>query len=350
MPPPPTRLPRHLALAYVALIIYASLHPFSGWRDTGLSPWAFLDAGWPHYWTFFDLAINTFAYLPLGFLLTLTLRRLPGWCTGALTALLLGAGISFCLESLQTWLPSRVPSNLDLASNSLGTLIGVLLACWHGERTFRRIMAIQHNLLAPFPHAELGLVLISLWLLTQLSPETVLFGTGDLRQLLEIAPTLPYAPPSFFAIETGIIACHTVAIGLIAVTLLAAKYSPSLVLGVFFAFALSIRTLAAAILVDPLQALAWLTPGAGLGLMIGGAALVMVFLLPVSLRLPLAGLALMAGTVLVNLAPPNPYSIIALAAWRQGHLLNFNGLTRLTASFWPFLALPYLTLCGRRAP
>jgi hypothetical protein len=72
--------------------------------------------------------------------------------------------------------------------------------------------------------------------------------------------------------------------------------------------------------------------------------------LPVSLRLPLAGLALMDGTVLVNLAPPNPYSIIALAAWRQGHLLNFNGLTRLTASFWPFLALPYLTLCGRRSP
>ena len=28
------RLSRHLALAYAALIIYASLHPFSGWRDS----------------------------------------------------------------------------------------------------------------------------------------------------------------------------------------------------------------------------------------------------------------------------------------------------------------------------
>lgn len=344
----PTRLPRHLALAYIALIVYASLHPFSGWRDSGLSPFAFLDAGWPHYWTSFDLTINTFAYLPLGFLLTLSLRRLPGRWTGALVSLLFGAGLSFCLESVQTWLPSRVPSNLDLASNILGTLIGTLLAYWHGERTFQQIIAIQHNLLAPFPQAELGLVLIGLWLLTQLSPETVLFGTGDLRQLLEIAPAVPYAAPSFFAIETGIIACHTVAIGLIAVTLLATKYSSVLVLGIFFAFALTIRTLAAAILVDPLHAFSWLTPGAGLGLMIGGGVLALLFLLPASLHIALAGLALMAGTVLVNLAPPNPYSAIALAAWRQGHLLNFNGLTRLTASFWPFLALPYLTLLGRR--
>ena len=52
--------------------------------------------------------------------------------------------------------------------------------------------------------------------------------------------------------------------------------------------------------------------------------------------------------MLVNLAPPNPYSLAALALWRQGHFLNFNGLTRLTASLWPFLALPYLTVLGRR--
>ena len=92
----------------------------------------------------------------------------------------------------------------------------------------------------------------------------------------------------------------------------------------------------------------WLTPGAGLGLMIGIATLSLLLLLPASWRIALAGLALMAGAVLVNLAPPNPYSEIAMAAWRQGHFLNFNGLTRLSAGLWPFLALPYLTLLGRR--
>ena len=63
-----TVLPRYLALAYLALIVYASLHPFSGWRDPGLSPIYFLTAGWPRYWTAFDLLTNVLAYLPLGFL------------------------------------------------------------------------------------------------------------------------------------------------------------------------------------------------------------------------------------------------------------------------------------------
>ena len=56
----------------------------------------------------------------------------------------------------------------------------------------------------------------------------------------------------------------------------------------------------------------------------------------------------MASAVLVNLTPPNPYSAAALAIWRQGSFLNFNGATRLTASLWPFITLPYLMLLGRR--
>ena len=47
-------------------------------------------------------------------------------------------------------------------------------------------------------------------------------------------------------------------------------------------------------------------------------------------------------------APPNPYSAAALAAWRQGHFLNFNGLTRWIATLWPFLTLPFLLLTTRR--
>jgi hypothetical protein len=35
------RLPRYLALAYLVLIIYASLYPFTNWRDLGVSPLEF---------------------------------------------------------------------------------------------------------------------------------------------------------------------------------------------------------------------------------------------------------------------------------------------------------------------
>jgi hypothetical protein len=102
------------------------------------------------------------------------------------------------------------------------------------------------------------------------------------------------------------------------------------------------------VLVSPQDAFIWLTPGSGLGLLIGFAILSLALLLPTSPRLALAGVALMAGTVLVNLAPPNPYSAVALATWRQGHFLNFNGLTRVIAAIWPCLALPYLIALERR--
>ena len=57
------------------------------------------------------------------------------------------------------------------------------------------------------------------------------------------------------------------------------------------------------------------------------------------------GFALMAGTVLVNITPFNPYSVAALTAWRQGHFFNFNGLTRLTAANSSFLSrMAFLSL------
>jgi VanZ family protein len=347
--PRSTRLPLYLALAYTVLIGYASLYPFANWRDLGVSPLAFLDAAWPRYWTAFDLSVNVLAYVPLGFLLTLTLRRLPGRWSAALVALLLGSLLSLGLESLQTWLPARVPSNVDLACNASGTAIGALVAFWNGKRIFRRIGQIQRQLLAPTAYAELGLVLLGMWLLTQLSPETWLFGAGDLRNVLGLTPAVPYAPESFFVLETVGIACNTIVIGLFARTLVADHASPHLVLVAFFLLALSIRALAAAVLVAPRNALAWLTPGAEFGMLIGGVLLSLMLLLPAAIRVALAGIALMAGTALVNLTPANPYSEAAMAAWRQGHFLNFNGLTRWVAGLWPFLALPYLmTILGRR--
>ncbi|MCP5247667.1 MAG: VanZ family protein [Candidatus Accumulibacter sp.] len=348
LPSRPTLLPLYLALAYVVLIGYASLYPFANWRDLGIAPLEFLYAAWPRYWTGFDLAVNVVAYLPLGFLLALTLRRRLGRWSAALAALLLGSLLSAALECLQNWLPARVPSNLDLACNAAGTAIGAVIAVWSGQAILRRMARLQQQLLAPIPHAEPGLVLLGMWLLTQLSPETLLFGVGDLRQVLGLTPALPYAAPAFVMLETGVIVCNTVVIGLFARTLLTDRTYPHLILIAFFVLALAIRTLAAAVLVAPQEALVWLTPGARLGLWIGAVLLSLLLLLPAAIRIALAGVALMAGTALVNLTPPNPYSEAALATWRQGHFLNFNGLTRWIASLWPFLALPYLTALGRR--
>jgi VanZ family protein len=347
-PPPLPRLPRYLAIAYTALIVYASLHPFSGWRSLGISPFAFLDAAWPRYWTSFDLCINVAAYVPFGFLAAQSPGGRVGRLCASLAALAAGAALSFALESIQSCLPARVPSHLDLLCNALGAGLGAALSFFFGERFFARIQRAQQRLLAPIPHVEYGLVLVGLWLLTQLSPETLLFGAGDLRQLFDISPAIPYGAPSFFALEASIVSCNTLAVGLIVGMFFPGMHPTPRALAKFFAAALLVRALAAAVLVGPESAMAWLTPGAGMGILAGGGLLVIVLLLPIPLRIAVAGMALMAGTVLVNLAPFNPYSDEALAVWRQGHFLNFNGLTRLAASLWPFLALPYLILLGRR--
>ena len=347
-------LARYLAAAYAFLIVYASLHPLSGWSDSGVPILAFIDAPWPRYWTVFDLVTNVIAYLPLGFLLTLSLFGIRWRWLSVLLALLFGTALSFGLECLQNYLPTRVASNVDIGCNALGTLIGALIAARCGNRFFGRVSRWQSRLLAPYPYVDFGLVLVGLWLLTQLSPETDLFGVGDLRHLLSllvperIETYERYDASGFFAIEAGIVVFNTIAAGLLARTLLSRRTPPYLELGTLFLVAMAVRTLAAAILIAPGDALDWLTPGAGLGLMIGAGLLSIFLLLPAWLRNMIAAFALMAGTVLVNVTPPNPYSEIALEAWRQGHFLNFNGLTRLTATLWPFLALPYLTISARR--
>lgn len=343
-----TRLPLALALGYVVVISYASLYPLTGWRNVGVPLLAFLSAAWPRYWTVFDLSINVVAYVPLGFLLALSLRRLPGRWSAVPVATLFGSALSLSLECLQNWLPARVPSNLDLACNSAGCAVGAIVAVWNGKRIFRRIGQLQQDLLAQIPYAEAGLVLIGFWLLAQLSPETLLFATGDLRHVLGLPSALSYAAPSFFVLETGVIACNMLSIGLFVRTMLADRTQSQMVLLGFFLLALAIRTLAAAVLVEPEDAFVWLTPGAQIGLLAGSVLLAIVLFLPAPIRVALAGVALMAGTALVNLTPPNPYSEAALAAWRQGHFFNFNGLTRWAATLWPFLALPYLTALGRR--
>ncbi len=343
----PLLLARYLALAWLGVVIYASLHPFSGWRDFGVSPLTYLSASWPRYWTAFDLGVNIIGYLPLGFLLTLALSALPGRFTAAVLAILLAAMVSFGMETLQVWLPTRVPSNVDLACNSLGGLLGAILGQIAGPRFFARIGAWQQRLIVPRRHAELGLTLLALWLFIPVSPEILLFGAGDFRPILDLPVALPFTVGSFPKVETAVVACNAIAVGLF-VRLLAANTGLAyLLVPCFLTLGLLVRTLSAAVLVDAGQAFAWWTPGVQTGLLIGFVALLPLIALPRWIGVMVAALALMSGTALVNIAPANPYSLVALAVWRQGHFLNFNGLTRVISILWPFMTLPFLIFSSR---
>ncbi len=336
-------LARYLATAYALLVIYASLYPFSGWHDTGAPLMDFLTAAWPRYYTVFDLVTNVLAYVPLGFLLVPALQRRLGLIAATLLAVCFGAALSFSMETLQHFLPTRVPSNLDLAGNGLGALIGALMGMSWGREFVDggRLHALRMRRVAHGKVADFGLVLLGLWLLSQLNPEILLFGTGDLRALLEPEP-LPYTVKNFIVIEAVVAAAGTLAAGLIAWLLLRTPRRWMLV--AWFMLALCVRAFANALLVSDAQFAQWITPGNMTGLTVGAGLLMLATWTPALVQQVLAALALLFATALVNFAPENPYLANTLQLWPQGHFLNFNGLTRLVSSLWPYAALTYLML------
>lgn len=345
-------LARFLFLAWVLLAAYASLYPLSGWRDPGVSAFDFLTAPWPRYVTALDLALNVAAYLPVGALCVLaTFPRLRG-LLAVLFAVAVGAALSFALEAGQVFLPARFSSNVDWLCNTAGTLLGALIAApaaaWLLEAgPLRRVRAAA---LEAGVATDVGVVLLALWLFAQLNPATLLFGLGDLRDLFAALPAVEQPPTLFISIEALTAAANVTAVALILVSIAAATAPLRVLVLAFFAAALIVKVLAFAILVGAGNIFAWATPGALRGLALGIAlALLSVGLGGLS-RLVLAAVLLMAATVLVNLAPPNPYLAAILSLWSQGHFLNFNGLTRLVSSVWPFAALGYLIwLASRRA-
>ena len=341
-------LARLLLLVYLALVVYASLYPLAGWREHGGSPFEFLAMPWPRYTQLFDVVANVAGYALLGLLAVLALRpRLPG-AGAVLAASALGAGLSLLLEAAQSYLPARFPSSLDLLCNAAGACAGALAglraAPW--EQPLREWRA---RALLPGAQADVGLALLGLWLFTQLNPAMLLFGVGDLRDLLQVPAGPARAPELFVAIEAVTAAANLAAVALL-MSAIAAPGAPVRAMVVALVFiALAVKTFALAVILRAQDGFDWLTPGALQGLAAGLAVALLAVALPRVARLTLAAVLLMAAAVLVNLAPQNPYMAAMLKLWQQGHFLNFNGLTRLLATLWPFAAIGFLIhLAGRR--
>ena len=330
------------------LVVYASLYPLEGWRDHELSPFAYLSSPWPRYVTAFDIGANVLGYLLYGFLCTAALYpRLRGPAAFAV-AVASGAALSLALEAVQSYLPARVATNLDVLCNVGGAAVGAALALamvrLRASGPLRRLRAI----FLPGVGTDIGLVLLALWLFTQLNPATLLFAAGDLRDLLAAGEGRARRPEFFVAIEAITAAANIVSVGL----LLSALVRPAQPVRVLFvalvAAALAVKVAAFSILMRAENVFLWLTPGAQQGLAAGVLVALAAMALPRVARLALAAVLIMTATVLVNLAPPNPYLAASLKVWQQGHFLNFNGLTRVVSALWAFAALGYLIYLAAR--
>lgn len=190
---------------YAALILHLSLFPYEGWRSIGIGPFEYLSGPWvPIHqtllWT--DILSNVLAYIPLGLMLVLGLNRPLRYRIDLLLALLLSSGLSLCMEALQTYLPTRVPSKMDLFTNTMGTVLGIIIAgiLQSRKRTGTRINHKLETWLTQ--RAWLGMGLLTLWFFSLLPPQTPAFSTAVwLGNLFDLPGPQQYGTPFDLPLE-----------------------------------------------------------------------------------------------------------------------------------------------------
>jgi VanZ family protein len=350
-----------LAWIYAALIVYASLYPFSGWRVPGVSPWHFLLQPWWRWWTAFDLVSNLLGYMPLGALAFGALVR-TGWPVrrAVIAALLVGTGLSFAMELLQNFLPQRVASNVDLALNASGTGLGALIGVIvHTIGGVERWQTVRERWF--IGSSAGGLSLLVLWPIGLLFPTPVPMGAGQglprlrdaLVELLQDTPAEQWLQPWLqgsaelpVALSPGT-EFMMVTLGLLAPCLVAFTVSRPgwrrvvLAAGAALAGAAT-TTLSTALNFGPQHSFAWRTPTVLAGLACG---LVVALVLAWVPRRAAAGVGLMVLAALVALvtqAPSDPYFAESLQAWEQGRFIRFHGAAQWIGWLWPFAAMTYL--------
>jgi VanZ family protein len=347
-----SRLVRYLTLAYLALVAYASLYPFSGWRVPSTEPVAFLFADWPIYRTVSDVVLNVLAYLPLGLMLTLAFMAWMPRLAAAVLGVIGGACISLSIEYAQNFLPVRIPSNLDLLANTAGALMGAVLAYVFGNRWLLSgdLYRLRGRLFQHGASTDLGFMLLAMWLFTQLNAEIWLFGNGDLRDLLPDFVGVRFSAEGYRLLESGVTALNFCGVGFLLAAIARSYFASALALAVFTMIALALKTVASSALFVPGNPSLWLTPGSLTGLAIGVAVWLPLAAAPRHWLVRLAAVCLAVGLILVNLVPENPYFAAALKVWTHGHYVSFNHMTGTLSLVWPFLAIAYLYHLMRRHP
>lgn len=345
-----THLRSYLAAGCALFIIYASLSPFSGWQEQGLSFLEVLASPLAQTFTWFDFSVNLLAYLPLGFFLAMMLRGRIAAVPGFFLATALGVLLSVLMEYAQMYLPARVSSNSDLLSNSAGTLCGALIAGYLAAHAgYARLQRWHAHWFARGHISDLGLALLALWMFAQVNPSLPMLGSVFISEVahspFEVVPVSPFS-----WLECAAVALNLLMPGVLLLTLLREpRYAVNVLL-----LALGVVTLVkffvAALLLKSWALLLWLNSEAAFGIFAGLLLIMAARHLQRRTLLVLAAIAVLAYMVLVHwvMGGGTPANSMRLYHWRYGHLLNYNELSQLVALAFPLLQLGYLWLVRRK--
>jgi VanZ family protein len=340
--------------AWALTLIVGSLFPIWSWSARGIEPFAFLTEPWPRWWTFRDVSLNVAAYLPIGLLGVLGLWPNVRGRYAIVLSMTIGALLSLGLEAMQNWLPTRIPSILDVLANVAGTLMGALIAGLLAPRMLRGARRSVWQTQWFQPWSRPGLLLLGAWVLAQCAPQMALFGAPDaalpwgrVLEWLGETPTpswlivyaAPIQAPAGVLIEAIQVIAAMVAIMLVVAVCTRKKAPRAAIASVAIVLALAGRSALAQWGLPEVDALYWVTPGA-LGGLICGALLA----LGVATLNPLARhRALVAALITSLLAAQfqfNPgYQNHVLDAWTNGSWRNVAGLLAGLATAWPLLVL-----------
>jgi hypothetical protein len=345
-----------LAGIYAALIVYASLYPFENWRSQGVDWTAFLLAPWPKYWTGFDVLSNVLGYAPLGFIVTLALRRSARHLPAIAVTVLMGSSLALGMESLQLFLPARVPSNVDWELNTAGTFLGAISA-WTLERFgfLDRWSRFRANWFSP--DARGSLVLMALWPVALLFPAPVPLGLGQVLERTEDAlavylqdtPWLDWLPvrevelQPLLPIYESLCVCLGLLIPcMLAFSLVRHLYQKAIAWVLMLVLGVGATSLSAALTYGPAHAWGWINAPVQLALMLAAILSVpMMWLKEKSLQV-LALVCLVMQLTMLNNASASAYFALTLQNWEQGQFIRFHGLIQWMGWLWPFVLVAYL--------
>lgn len=346
-------LARILAVAYFVVIAYTSLQPFSGWWIPPEDIRGFLWAPWPRYITLEDVVINIAAYVPLGFLLARGGMAKLGVRGAVFAAAALALLTSVAMECVQMFMPTRIASNVDVLTNGFGGLMGAFASPFFAPTRGLgiRLARLRQQWSAYGLAADVGIVLVGIWLVTQLHPNAQLFGTGNLRDTFDLPDWGTHTPQLLVATEAAVAGLNLLGVGLVLYALGRRTVPRGWAVAAVLVFALAGKALAAFAFARGAPPFAWITPGVLIGVLV--SAVVLYGLTHASRRTQwiLAGASFAAAVAVINVAPDNPYQTIPPQLLvGPTHILSFSAIVRALSELWPFLAMIYTATVVRELP
>jgi hypothetical protein len=296
-------------------------------------------------YTAFDSVINLLSYLPFGLLLGLALRARFGALVSTVLAVCAGVLLSAGMEYLQMYLPARVSSNMDLLSNSAGTLLGALLAVsissWTGF--FSRLTRWRSSLFHHGKEMDFGLALLALWMFGQINPSLPMLGHVFISEVAR-QPFVAPLPSPFDWWESAAITLNLLMLGALLLTLLRAPRNVITALLVVLSVVALAKFVAAAVLLKSWALLLWINGEAVLGMLLGAVALIAVQWLPRGAVISLGAAVALGYFAIVNFVVDGnaPSAAMSIYHWHYGHLLNYNGLAQTITLVFPLLLLFHL--------